>query len=293
MKKAPRIDDKSYKEKVLYLFKGGPGVYGKNRKQSKAEDFVKIRYDTNVTSIPIITSTKIYVRDNEKSFLNKHALSLILIICVVSILLLKFVFDEYFQTERLKSLENLISNLCFAFIASYIFYIIVVRRTEKSQKTEAYSIVCGLVESMISHGKNIKKWLLLSAGVEITQTKFNSSDIEFIRDLCKKADITKKLDKSEKTTAELLREDGVIQINTFINRIFKYMPFLDGELIYYLYHLQNCNFYRYVGVMPFKTDKNLIEFSYDIHEYLELIKKIEKHNNKIKANYLKGFSVRN
>ena len=283
MKKAPRIEKKIVKEEVLYLFKGGPGVYGKNRKQSKAEDFVKIRNTTNIPSIPIITSTKIYIRDKEKTFFNKNVLNIILVICV----------DSYFDTVRLKKLESLISNLCFAFIASFIFYTIVIRRTEKSKKTDAYAIVCGLVESMLFHGKNIKKWLLLSAGEEITQAKFTWNYIEHIQDLCKKADITKKLGDTGKTTAELFREDGVVQINTFINRIFKYMPFIDGELIYYLNQIQNCNFYRYAGVMPFKSDKNLTEFSYDIQEYMELIKKVEIFNNKMKTEYLDGFTVKN
>jgi len=293
MRKVPRIEKKIVKEKVLYLFKGGYGVYGKNRKQSKAEDFIKIRTDSNIPSIPIITSTKIYIRDKEKSFFNKNILNIILVFCVVSILLLKFVFDGYFVTERLKSLENLISNLCFAFIASFIFYIIVIRRTEKSKKTDAYAIVCGLVESMLFHGKNVKKWLLMSASEEITQAKFTWNDIEHIQELCKNADVTKKLGETGKTTAELFREDGVIQINTFINRIFKYMPFLDGELIYLLNQIQNCNFYRYVGVMPFKSEKDLTEFSYDIQEYMELIKKVESLNNKMKSKYLKGFTVKN
>ena len=293
MKKAPRIEKKIAKEEVLYLFKGGYGVYGKNRKQSKAEDFIKIKNDSNIPSIPIITSTKIYIRDKEKSYFNKNVLNIILVFCVILILLLKFVFNSYFETDRLKSLESLISNLCFAFIASYIFFVVVIRRTEKSKKTDAYAIVCGLVESMLFHGKNVKKWLLMSANEEITQAKFTWNDIEHIRELCKKADVTKKLGETGKTTAELFREDGVIQINTFINRIFKYMPFLDGELIYLLNQIQNCNFYRYCGVMSFKSDKNLTEFSFDIQEYLELIKKVESLNNKMKTEYLQGFSVKN
>src|SRR5690554_4242046 len=132
MKNAPRIEKKIVKEENLYLFKGAPGMYGKNRKQSKAEDFVKIKNNTNIPSIPIISSTKIYIRDREKSFYKKNVLNIILVFCLISILLLKFVFDGYFETDRQKSLESLISNLCFAFIASFIFYIIVIVRTEKS-----------------------------------------------------------------------------------------------------------------------------------------------------------------
>lgn len=293
MKQAQRIKAEIVKEKVLFLFKGGPGVYGKNRKQSKAEDFIKIRNNSNIPSIPIITSTKIYIREKEKSYYKKNILNIILVLCVITIVLLKFVFEGYFLTDRLKSLESLMSDLCFAFIASFIFYIIVIQRTEKSKKTDAYAIVCGLVESMLLNSKNIKKWLLLSAGEEITQAKFGWYDIEHIQELCKKADITKKLGDTGKTTAELFQEDGVIQINTFINKIYRYMPFLDGELIYYLNQIQNCNFYRYVGVMPYKSNKDLSEFSYDIQEYLELIKKLENLNNKLKTEYLEGFIVKN
>ncbi len=287
------MEKRIVKEEVLYLFKGGTGVFGINRKQTKAEDFVKIRKNTNIPSIPIITSSKIYIREKKTNYFNRNLLTIILVICILSILLLKFIINDYFKTEELKSIEFLISNLCFAFIASYIFYAIVIKRTEKNKKTDAYAVVCGLVESMVTHGKTVKKWLLLSAGEEITQTKFNSNDIELIKSFCEKADVYKELEDTGKTTAQLLYNDGVLQIKHFSAKIFEYMPFLDGELIYYLNQIQGSNFYRYAGVFPFKYDRNLSEFSYDIREYLGLINDLEKLNNRIKSEYLKDFRAKN
>lgn len=276
----------------IYLFKGSPGNYGKGKKQSKPEDFIKILNKDLIPKIPLATSSKIYTRNQRTSIDYKHILGGAFIICIFIVISLVFILNEYIVNNRLENARILIVNLCFAFITSYIFYLVVIVRNEELKKREAYAIVCGVLDSLLENSKNVKKWLMKSAGEEITLSKFESNDIGYIKKLCDSANVFEPLDENGNSAAILLNRDGVKMTNYFIEKIFIYMPFIDGELIYLLNKLQNCNFSKYVRVLPFKADKNLSEFHLDIKEYLDILFEIEGHNNKLKLNYLKNYTVK-
>ena len=127
------------KKTIPYLFKGGPGTYGKGAKQTTEDDFIEMKTEAPINSLPYLPSISFYHR-KRKPFLNYNGLlNLLFIICFSTIIINKFFIDHVFITVHEKNFEDLISKLCFAFIGSYIFYIVVTKTTDKIKKRKAYA----------------------------------------------------------------------------------------------------------------------------------------------------------
>ncbi|AZJ34977.1 hypothetical protein [Tenacibaculum singaporense] len=273
------------KQQARFFLKANPGIYGKGHKQITSDNLVQIDDKHNISSIPISSPIGIYVRQKTK-FVNKNILiNFLLILSIVFIILLKFVFVESFNSVFEKNIESVISKLCFAYIASFIFYFIVIKRSEKNKKKEAYAIICALNDSLITHGNNVKKWIHEGAKEEID----TSLDKDIFKKICSKVDLNITPKGLNIKIGDLIFLDGVKKVNYYIEKIFIYMPFLEGDLLIHLNKIQNCIFSRTITIIPYKSQNNLKEYSNDILEFLQLIEELKTLNNSLKVKFLKNY----
>lgn len=278
---------KSGKRKFTYLFKGGPGTYGKGGKQAVADDFIEIPQNANIPTLPYTTSISIYHRKRKPKFNYNYTLNIILVICVILIVALKFILDSYFTTVHEKNLEDLISKLCFAFIASYIFYNVVTKTNNKLKKREAYAVICGLNDSIINQSSSVKKYLLKGAGKDENTNLLTMNKDDF-KTLCSEVDLNIIPKGYQTKISNSIVHHGVNRVKFFADKIFSYMPFLESELIHLINQILNSKFSIFIIVIPYKQVPNLKEFSLEIIEFFELINHLEAYNNKLKKKYLKN-----
>lgn len=281
MKGKPRINEGPY------LFKGGPGKYGKGAKQSTEDDFIELKSDANIPSLPYTSSISIYHRKNKPKFNYGKTLNFLFVLCFSTLITLKFFVNSYFVTTHEKSFEDLLSKLCFAFIGSYMFYNIVTKTTDRLKKKEAYAVICGLNDSIIHHGKNVRKWLLLGAGKE-DNYNLNAISKEDFRIICSEVNLSTIPSNYQSNISSLIINDGVKKIKNISEKVFTYMPFLESELIHQINKILNSKFSIFIILIPFKKNSNLKEFSLELIEFFELINKLEIYNNKLKKKYLKN-----
>ncbi|WP_026932628.1 hypothetical protein [Christiangramia echinicola] len=278
------------KTEVQYLFKGDPGTYGKGKKQVTTDDLVQIRKNSNIPSLPVSTPIGIYHRKKTEYLSQNKLINILFGLSIIILILLKFVFIDFFNSTREKNLELIISNLCFAYIASFIFYAIVIKRSDKHKKIEAYAIICGLNDSLLSHGKNVKKWIHKGTEKEDEIGKLKDSmDRQTFKRICAQVDLNKIPNGYQASIGSLILLDGVRKINTYIEKVFNYMPFLEGELIHQLNKIQNSKFSRTILLIPHKAKNGLEEFSNDIFDFLILLEELENYNDSLKKKYLENY----
>lgn len=264
-----------------FLIKGKPG-------RVTVENLVEIKNEPLTPKQLTTSNINIYYK-NDGLIRPNFFLGLLFIVCLGTIILLKFVFDKYFQSGYLLKLEQLISNLSFAFIASFIFYQVVIQRNQKIKNKKVYAVICGLNESVLSNGFTIKQWLVEGSDNDFKVKEINSKTTEKIKILCRDADISKIPNQRQTSICNLMIYNCQSQINFYIDKIFIYVPFLESNLIHNLNQVQNCTFVRTLLALPHKDKSDLLGFENDIIEFLQILEQIEKTNNKLKEKYLSGY----
>ena len=278
---------KTVKREVNYLFKGEPGKYGKGEKQMTEDDLIEVKPNSKIPSIQITTSFNIYHKKKKFSVSYNTILNILFVLCILLIITFKFIFIDIFISNREKNLKELILNLSFAFIASYIFYNIVIKKSDQIKKKEAYAVICGLLDSVIDRGNDVKKWLLIGANRN-EKTDLNKINKTEFKQICSEVDLNKIPSNRKSNIASLILYDGVNRIKFYVDKIFTYMPFLESELIHQINGIQNCKFSVFIIVIPHKEKSNLKEFSLELIEFFGLIDELEIYNNKLKNKYLKN-----
>jgi len=285
--------DEKEKKKPLFqgIIRASPGYYGKGGKKLTKDNIVVLKKDSDPTKLQMTTPIAIYEPAKTKRISYDNILSIIVAFLILTLILIKFVFNQFFITNTEKNLEQLISNFCFAFIASFIFYLLVVKRREVVRNRETYAVICGLTESLISHGTNILNLMAKGANKEEEIRKIKKLDIDIIESLCSQADLTKIIDGNKLDIGGLIILSGVKKVNYFIEKIYRYMPFLDGEYVKRINRIQNSSFYREITILPEKREYNLNGFGTDILEYINLLDDLGAYNKTLKIKYLKGYKV--
>jgi hypothetical protein len=206
---------------------------------------------------------------------------------VVLIIALKFFLNSLFVTVHEKNFEDLISKLCFAFIASYIFYNVVTKTTDKLKKKEAYAVICGLNDSIIYQGNIVKKMLLKGAGKDENMNLLSLKKDNF-KKLCSEVNLNAIPTGYQSNLSNLIVYHGVNRIKFYADKIFSYIPFLESELIHQINQILNSKFSIFIILIPYKQIPNLKEFSLELMDFFELINNLEIYNNKLKKKYLKN-----
>lgn len=275
------------------LFKGiirkGPNYGEKDGRKITSDDVVILKNSSDPTKVRIENPMKIYEKTTRSYFTYDKILGGIVFLLFLIVLLIKFVLNDLFITEVSKNLESLISTLSFAFITSYIFYLIVIKRKEVIRNRETYAVICGLTDSLIENGTHILKLIVKSANREQEVEKLNKIDLDTIERLCELADLSMIEPGNRLDTGQFIIAYGVKKVNFYIEKIYVFMPFLEGEYIKRLSKIQNSSFYREITLLPDLKHYNLKGFSKDIYQYLNLMDDLKIHNEQLKNKYLKNY----
>lgn len=268
------------------MFKGPAGKYGKGENQISKDDLVLMKNASHFGTMDK-TYSSFYHRINIPLFNYSQILNILFIVCSIVLIIFKFFIDHLFVSQHERNFEDIVTKLCFAFIGSYIFYNIVSKTTDKIKKSDSYAIICGLLDTIVYYGNEVKKLLVYKVpnGENIN---FDTITLVELRELCSKIDIHQIHDQYNISVAKLIVHNGVKKIKDLCDKIFTFMPFLDSDLIHVLNKTVNSKFAIYIVVIPDKEKSDLEQFTSEIYDFLKLMKELDKFNQKLKKKYLKN-----
>ncbi|MCZ2085770.1 MAG: hypothetical protein LC112_15990 [Flavobacteriales bacterium] len=226
----------------------------------------------------------LYFKEGSEKITYSNRLNFIFGLCLLILFFLKFVFYESFVEGFERNLEILISNICFAFIASYIFYNIVTKNVDKQKKVEAYAVICGILDDIISSGKYVEK---------IIWDGNHAADVANFKIACERINLSEIQKNETFSKSDYIIFYSSTSINSDIKILFNYMPFLESKILHKINNIQNSSFLRHINLLPVLVNKNLSSFSGDIILFLNMVEELEKTNEKLKIKYLKGYIQKN
>lgn len=276
-----------------FILNVNPGKYGKGHKKLDVDDIIEIDTETSDYNVPISNAMRIYEKKTAGFFTQEKILLGLLFFLALILIALKFILNDYFTTEREKNFEELISGLCFAYISSYIFYLIVIKRSEISRKKEAFAVICGQIDSLVDFGKEVFNIVAKGTDIETELLKQrNKIDRVTFKRACSRVNIEKHHEGFNRNIGEVLILYGVNKIDFYTSKIYEFMPFLDGVLIKHLNRIQNSKFHRTITLLPVKAKKDIKEYSDDIFTFLVLIEELEKYNKELKKEFLSNYEMK-
>jgi len=290
MKKISESSEGGKKTIKTFILKADPGRYGKNGKQFQVDDIIEIHPDTDKYNLPISNPMRIYEKKKGIIFTQDRLLLGLLVILSLILISLKFFFNDNFTSEKEKNFEQLVSGLCFAYISSYIFYLIVIKKSEISRKKEAFAVICGLVDSLVDNGKEV--YDIVAKGTDIEEELLSQKrkmDRATFKRACSRVNIEKQHEGFNQTIGQVLILYGVKKIDFYTSKIYEFMPFLDGTMVKHLNRIQNSKFHRTITLLPTKVKKDIKEYSEDIFTFLELVEELEIYNATLKEEYLSDY----
>ncbi|SEM64226.1 hypothetical protein SAMN05421856_10522 [Chryseobacterium taichungense] len=226
----------------------------------------------------------------------KRILIIFLIISIIIVLCNNVFFNDISELmPKSNEIGNILSNLSLAYIASYIFYLVVVKYQENKDKRNIFSTVYNLSCQLIGRGNSVVT-TLASANNCLTEDLTKKITKEEYIKLCKNTNpktihptivlgtVTSPISA---TYSQLIYNNSYINAKALIENIFVYMPFLESDFIKLLNKLNESNFYLMADVLAnpiiFKnTDfENMADAMYEFHLILREIEiYIEKHYKK-------------
>lgn len=232
----------------------------------------------------------------------KQILRGLLIISIIVILINNFLFNDTPEFISIGyELGQVFSNLSLAYLASYIFYLVVVVAKEEKDKKNVISTIYHLTELLLEHG-----YIIYNEVIETTDTpadKYTKETIskeEYLSllEACDPSFIPKNKHFGDifkpqyATVAQFIHNGTVYNVDRYINKIFEFMPFLDTDFVALLNKLRHSNFYRKGADSILSIAKGNIENKNmgkikSMYEYLEILREIDIYNER---NHKKYFS---
>lgn len=194
-------------------------------------------------------------------------------------------------------LGNIFSNLSLAYISSYIFYLIVVKTQENKNKKNIYSTIYNLSKELVNRGNYVVTILAVANKCSSRKLIKEITEKEYL-ELCKK---TNPKDISPNSTlgppnfipltyGEVIYNNSYSHVNTLIEKIFIYMPFLESDLVRLLNNLKESHFFTMAQYIANPRQYGNSDFSVmgkPMFEYYLNIQEIEIY---IEENYKKYIS---
>ncbi len=191
---------------------------------------------------------------------------------------------------------QIVYNLCFAYISSFIFYFLVVHIKNQKDKDNLYSYISGKTYVIINQAKELIKNISKAANVTLTEEYPNENEL---KDIC--------LSINPNTKAPLLlnRIDNFanwiqyFNINSIkskesITRICSKIQYLDSEFIYKLARIEDCGYYFHISsLLTIPIISSDISFLNSLFaDYFELIKDLENYYKKNLKEYSKNKTIK-
>lgn len=226
----------------------------------------------------------------------KRILIIFLIISIIIVLCNNVFFNDISEMmPKSNEIGNILSNLSLAYIASYIFYLVVVKYQENKDKRNIFSTVYNLSRQLIGRGNSVVT-TLASANNCLTEDLTKKITKEEYIKLCKNTNpktihptivLGTVNNPISATYSQLIHNNSCINAKALIENIFVYMPFLESDFVKLLNKLNESTFYLMADVlanpMIFQnTDfENMADPMYEFHLILREIEiYIEKHYKK-------------
>src|SRR5690554_715759 len=211
---------------------------------------------------------------------------------LLTILLVNFVFNETNEIFKYDAeIGNVLSNLSLAYVASYIFYRIVVVEREKEIKKTIYISVIKLTNKLLFNGFYILDVLVENEKKDRNKIHKEKNKIteEEYKELCKKinpnslsrfSEQVNELELKTNTKIESLYIQCVKLVREHIDRIFIFLPYLEDEHIKILNEIRDSKLLSTDRGLYFtKTNKNFSIFENYMYDYFKLILKLENYYN--------------
>ncbi|WP_432412460.1 hypothetical protein [Rasiella sp. SM2506] len=271
-------------EKVMFAYIGTATRLGVGGTKTTEEDFYKVKsdgsYNTYRSKWKYYDAYELQPLTRTKKFLNKYVLYFLLLISILSILFHNVVFNEIPEFfSKGYEIGSVISKIGLAYVASFIFYLIVVVKKSKQNRKNIFSIVYGLTNTLVYYGNSVFKLILECAGKD--EMEFSSqaiSRVEFNK-ICEVCNVSIINDQGRSYGIEI-EQNGVNLVDTYVERIFNYMPFLDGEYVVLISKIENTRFFKHAGLLIFGLNPNIKNLSNIIYDYLVLIEQVNNYNTK-------------
>lgn len=231
----------------------------------------------------------------------KQTLRALLIISIIIILTNNFLFNDTPEFISIGyELGQVFSNLSLAYIASYIFYLVVVVTKEEKDRKNVNSTIYRFTELLLEHG-----YIIYNEVIETTKppsdkyTKETISREEYLSllEICDPSFVPKNkhfgdfFNPQYATVAQFIHNGTVHNVDRYINKIFDFMPFLDTNFVALLNKLRHSDFYRkgadslLLIVKGNVENKNMGKIK-SMYEYLEILREIDAYNEKNHKKYL-------
>jgi hypothetical protein len=209
---------------------------------------------------------------------------------IIIVFSVNFIFAETNEIFKYGSeIGEIFSNLSLAYIASYIFYRIVVVEREKEIKRTVYKSVNQLTKKLLFNGfyiidvlaENEKK-----SRNEIHSKRKTISETEY-KQLCKKINpnslsrFTEQVDQLElktNTKIESVHIQCVKSVKDYLEKIYTFLPYLEDENIKILNELRDNELISMDNQLFLaRTNTNFKIFENYMYNYFKIIKKLEDY----------------
>lgn len=182
------------------------------------------------------------------------------------------------------------SYLSLSYIASCIFYYVVVVVKEKRDKKNVYLSVHKLLEKLIAEAYSIYRFPIEASKTD--KLKFTAQTItkeEYV-DVCSKANpreisANHKLgmypNLQDSTYGQLIKHGSVDRVTFWTEKIFVYMPFLDSELVKLIDDLTNNQHHHFGKFLALIAEPNFSKSANNMYDFLEKVRALEKYNNTV------------
>lgn len=228
---------------------------------------------------------------NQKQILNiLLVLSIIIVLC--NNVLLNDI-PEFFSKGS--EIGNILSNLSLAYIASFIFYLVVVKYQENKDKKNIYSTIYNLSKQLIGRGNSVVTTLASASNYSTSDLTKKITKEEYL-ELCKKVNpktispntvLGTVTNPIPATYSQLIYNNSYSNSKVLIEKIFVYMPFLESDFIKLLNQLNESTFFLMADVLAtphlFKNT-DFENMANPMFEYHLILRKIEDY---IEKNYKK------
>lgn len=228
----------------------------------------------------------------------KNLLKLLLVASIVFVLLNDvFLSDVPELFNYGYEFGQVLSNLFLAYIASYIFYFIVVVLKDRRDKENIYLYVYELTRNLIGRAYSVYNEIIAASGVNQKDYDKRTITLEQYKELCKKANPNETPSNrgigqpiSEKATyAKFIYNGSVAYVKHYIEKIFIYMPLLDSEHVRLINRLQNSEFFKEADTLTWQSlNSNFSVYSDNMYEFLEFVRDLEDYNERENIKHIKS-----
>ncbi|MDX2190985.1 MAG: hypothetical protein SFY32_14085 [Bacteroidota bacterium] len=232
-------------------------------------------------------------------FSQKQTLNILLFISIVTVLINDIIFNETTEIVLFgDELGAVLSNLSLAYIASYIFYYVVVVIKEKKDKRNIYTTVYEWTSHLVGRAYGVYYEIITASGANHLDYDKKTITKEQYLELCKIAnpnEIAKNVflgspgNPQTATHGTLIYNNSISYVKVYTEKIFNYMPFLDTEHVRLINQLLNSTFFMVATSFTFPTrNTDFSAYAENMYEYLEYVRELDLYNETQNKKLLKN-----